>query len=179
MSNVFVVLFQWLFCYDDYFARCFVVLRENPDKTFYWFFQASCPIARDKGGYHTHTHWLTDLINTHARTSLCFLRMALPVTWQNQKNHTAGLTRSSEREKAGELVSMLSSAINRVVIGNTDSIKRDGVGPVRTRLNYVDNSDLTLTTSSSWEMSWCAWPGCVFSFYLSRSWCAVSVPWRL
>ncbi|XP_062866799.1 DENN domain-containing protein 1B isoform X2 [Trichomycterus rosablanca] len=23
-------------------------LRENPDRTFYWFFQASCPIARDK-----------------------------------------------------------------------------------------------------------------------------------
>ncbi|KAL7845315.1 hypothetical protein AOLI_G00235070 [Acnodon oligacanthus] len=23
-------------------------LKENPDKTFYWFFQASCPIARDK-----------------------------------------------------------------------------------------------------------------------------------
>jgi len=27
----------------------FVVFRENPEKTFYWFFQASCPIARGKG----------------------------------------------------------------------------------------------------------------------------------
>jgi len=24
-------------------------VRENPERTFYWFFEAACPVARDKG----------------------------------------------------------------------------------------------------------------------------------
>lgn len=42
-----------------------------------------------------------------------------------EKPHSRADAGSSEREKAGELVSMLSSAANRVVIGNINSLKLD------------------------------------------------------
>ena len=31
------------------------LFRQNPERTFHWFFEAACPIARDKGIHNSYT----------------------------------------------------------------------------------------------------------------------------
>lgn len=33
-------------------------VRENPEQTFYWFFEATCPVARERGEWTEHANWI-------------------------------------------------------------------------------------------------------------------------
>lgn len=46
-----VNMFYWLtHCkYSHTSAVTLFPVRQNPERTFYWFFEATCPVARDKG----------------------------------------------------------------------------------------------------------------------------------
>lgn len=44
------------------------LLRQNPERTFYWFFEATCPVAIDKG--ESSVLLSADLLHSSAKASL-------------------------------------------------------------------------------------------------------------
>lgn len=56
-------------------------VRQNPERTFYWFFEATCPVARDKGEASVVYHLLQSNLATQSDLSALdkLIKIALPL----------------------------------------------------------------------------------------------------